>query len=64
MMSIINLNMPNTTSSFGELGLHNTWSKETTAAPALSQLEIHPLTSLAMYLRRVLKNYDVKLLST
>jgi len=43
----------------GNLDYH-TWSKESTAAPVLSQLELRLLTSLAVYHRRVLKNCDVK----
>jgi len=43
----------------GNLDYH-TWSKESTAAPVMSQLELRLLTSLAVYNRRVLKNYDVK----
>jgi hypothetical protein len=38
----------------------HTWSKEDTAAPVLSQLELRLLTSLAVYNRRVLENCDVK----
>jgi len=36
------------------------WSKESTAAPVMSQLELHILTSLAIFNRRVLKNCDIK----
>jgi hypothetical protein len=36
----------------GNLDMH-TWSKETTAAPVLSQLELHLLTSLAISIIRV-----------
>jgi hypothetical protein len=43
----------------GNLDYH-TWSKEATAAPVMSQLELQLLTSLAVYNRRVLKNCDVK----
>jgi hypothetical protein len=43
----------------GNLDMH-TWSKEATAAPVLSQLELRLLTSLAIYHKRVLKNCDVK----
>jgi hypothetical protein len=43
----------------GNLDYH-TWSKETTAAPVMSQLELRLLTSLAIYNKRVLKNCDVK----
>jgi hypothetical protein len=43
----------------GNLDYH-TWSKEDTAAPVLSQLELRLLTSLAIYNKRVLKNCDVK----
>jgi hypothetical protein len=39
---------------------YHTWSKESTAAPVLSQLELRLLTSLAVYHCRVLKNCDVK----
>jgi hypothetical protein len=44
------------------LGNHDPhcWSKEATAAPVLSQLELRILTSLAVYNRRVLKNCDIK----
>ncbi len=43
----------------GNLDYH-TWSKEATAAPVLSQLELRLLTSMAVYNKRVLKNCDVK----
>jgi hypothetical protein len=43
----------------GNLDYH-TWSKEQTAAPVMSQLELRLLTSLAVYNKRVLKNCDVK----
>jgi hypothetical protein len=43
----------------GNLDYH-TWSKEATAAPVMSQLELRLLTSLAVYHRQVLKNCDVK----
>jgi hypothetical protein len=43
----------------GNLDYH-TWSKEATAAPVMSQLELHLLTSLAVYHCRILKNCDVK----
>jgi hypothetical protein len=43
----------------GNLNYH-TWSKESTAAPVLSQLELRLLTSLAVHHRRDLKNCDVK----
>jgi hypothetical protein len=43
----------------GNLDYH-TWSKEATAAPVMSQLELRLLTSLAIYHHRVLKNCDVK----
>jgi hypothetical protein len=43
----------------GNLDYH-TWSKEDTAAPVLSQLELRLLTSLAVHHHRVLKNCDVK----
>jgi hypothetical protein len=44
------------------LGNHDyhQWSKESTAAPVMSQLELRILTSLAVYNRRVLKNCDIK----
>jgi hypothetical protein len=44
------------------LGNHDyhTWSKEDTAAPVMSQLELRFLTSLAISQRRVLKNCDIK----
>jgi hypothetical protein len=38
----------------GNLDYH-TWSKEATAAPVLSQLELWLLTSMAVYNKRVLK---------
>ena len=41
----------------GNLDYH-TWSKEATAAPVMSQLELRLLTSLAVYNCRVLKNCD------
>jgi hypothetical protein len=43
----------------GNLDYH-TWSKEETAAPVLSQLELCLLTSLAVHHKRVLKNCDIK----
>jgi hypothetical protein len=43
----------------GNLDYH-TWSKEATAAPVLSQLELCLLTSLAVHHRRSLKNCNVK----
>jgi hypothetical protein len=43
----------------GNLDYH-TWSKEATAAPVMSQLELRLLTSLSIYHRKVLKNCDVK----
>jgi len=43
----------------GNLDYH-TWSKEDTAAPVLSQLELHLLTSFTFHHKRVLKNCDVK----
>jgi len=39
---------------------YHTWSREDTAALVLSQLELHLLTSSAVYNKRVLKNCDVK----
>jgi hypothetical protein len=44
------------------LGNHDyhTWSKASTAAPVMSQLELHLLTALAISNKRVLKNCDVK----
>jgi hypothetical protein len=44
------------------LGNHDyhTWSKEATAAPVMSQLELRLLTALAVYHKRILKNCDVK----
>jgi hypothetical protein len=44
------------------LGNHDyhTWSREATAAPVMSQLELRLLTSLAISNHRVLKNCDVK----
>jgi hypothetical protein len=43
----------------GNLDYH-TWSKESTSAPVLSQLELRLLTSLAVHHCQVLKNCDVK----
>jgi hypothetical protein len=43
----------------GNLDYHN-WSKESTAASVMSQLELCILTSLAVYHKRVLKNCDIK----
>jgi len=43
----------------GNLDYHN-WSKESTAAPVMSQLELRLLTSLAVYHKRVLRNCDIK----
>jgi hypothetical protein len=43
----------------GNLDYHN-WSEESTAAPVMSQLELHLLTSLATYHHHVLKNCDFK----
>jgi hypothetical protein len=43
----------------GNLDYH-IWSKETIAAPVMSQLELRLLTSLVIYNKRVLKNCDVK----
>jgi hypothetical protein len=44
------------------LGNHDyhTWSKESTAAPVMSQLKLRLLTCLAIYHRRVMKNCDIK----
>jgi hypothetical protein len=44
------------------LGNHDphTWSKDSTAAPVLSQLELQLITALAVSHKRVLKNCDVK----
>ncbi len=39
---------------------YHTWSKDATVVPVLSQLELHLLTSLAVYNRYVLKNCDIK----
>jgi hypothetical protein len=43
----------------GNLDYHN-WSKESTAAPVLTQLELQLLTSLAVYHKRTLYYCDVK----
>jgi hypothetical protein len=43
----------------GNLDYHQ-WSKSATAAPVMSQLELHLLTSLAISHKRTLKNCDVK----
>jgi hypothetical protein len=43
----------------GNLDYHN-WSKESTAAPVMSQLELRLLTSLAIFHKITLKNCDVK----
>ena len=44
------------------LGNHDyhTWSKEATAAPVMSQMELRLLTALAISHKRVLKNCDIK----
>jgi hypothetical protein len=44
------------------LGNHDyyTWSKESTAAPVMSQLELRLPTSLAIHHKHVLKNCDIK----
>jgi len=44
------------------LGNHDphTWSKDSTAAPVMSQLELRLLTAFAVSNKRVLKNCDVK----
>jgi hypothetical protein len=39
---------------------YHTWSKESTAAPVMSQLELRLLTALAISHRHVLKNCDIK----
>jgi hypothetical protein len=43
----------------GNLDYHN-WSKKATAAPVMSQLELHILTSLVAFHKRVLKNCEIK----
>jgi hypothetical protein len=43
----------------GNLDYHN-WSKASTAAPVMSQLELRFLTALAVFHKRTLKNCDVK----
>jgi hypothetical protein len=43
----------------GNLDYHQ-WSKESTTAPVMSQLELQLLTSFAVYHKRTLKNCDVK----
>jgi len=43
----------------GNLDYHN-WSRDATAAPVMSQLELCILTSLAIHNKRVLKNWDIK----
>jgi hypothetical protein len=43
----------------GNHDYHN-WSRESTAAPVLSQLELRLLTAMAIHHKRVLKNCDVK----
>jgi hypothetical protein len=43
----------------GNLDYHN-WSKESTAAPMMSQLELCFLTSLAIFHKRTLKNCNIK----
>jgi len=43
----------------GNLDYHN-WSRESTAAPVMSQLELHLLAALAVYQKRKLKNCDIK----
>jgi hypothetical protein len=44
------------------LGNHDphTWSKDSTTAPVMSQLELRLLTALALSNHRVLKNCDIK----
>jgi len=44
------------------LGNHDchSWTKAEIAAPVMSQMELHLLTSLAVYHKRVLKNCDIK----
>jgi hypothetical protein len=39
---------------------YHVWSKESTAAPVLSQLELRLLTSLTVFHKKTLKNCDVK----
>jgi len=39
---------------------YHTWSKESTAAPVMSQLELRLLISLAMFHKTALKNCDIK----
>jgi len=43
----------------GNHGCHQ-WSKESTAAPVMSQLELRLLTSLVVFHKHTLKNCDVK----
>lgn len=43
----------------GNMDYHN-WSKEATAAPVMSQLELRILTSFAVHHHRVLKKCDIK----
>jgi len=47
----------------GNLDYHN-WSKASTAAPVMSQLELRFLTALAVFHKRTLKNCDSNLLSS
>jgi len=43
----------------GNMDYHQ-WSKESTSAPVMSQLELRVLTSLAVHHHRILKNCDIK----
>jgi hypothetical protein len=43
----------------GNLDYHN-WSRESTAAPVMSQLELRLPTSIAVHHQRVLRNCDIK----
>jgi len=44
----------------GNLDYYHQWSKESTAAPVMYQLELRLLTSLAVFHKHTLKNCDVK----
>ncbi len=43
----------------GNLDPHH-WTRESTAAPVMSQMELRLLTALAVHNKRVLKNCDIK----
>jgi hypothetical protein len=51
--------LPSMAISLGNLDYHQ-WSKESMAAPVMSQRELRHLTSLAVFHKHTLKNCDVK----